>query len=52
MSQAEHLLVHTDLTMGQIARTIGCTISSRSAELFRKCPGLLPVEYRSLSRRA
>lgn len=52
MSQAEHLLVHTDLTMGQIARTIGCTTSSRFAELFRKSTGILPVEYRKLSRRA
>ena len=52
MSQAEHLLVHTDLTMGQIVRTIGCTTSSRFAELFRKSTGILPVEYRKLSRRA
>lgn len=52
MSQAEHLLVHTDLTMGQIARTIGYTTSSRFAELFRKSTGILPVEYRKLSRRA
>ena len=52
MSQAEHLLVHTDLTIGQIARTIGCTISSRFAELCRKSTGILPVEYRKLSRRA
>lgn len=52
MSQAEHLLVHTDLTIWQIARTIGCTTSSRFAELFRKSTGILPVEYRKLSRRA
>ena len=52
MSQAEHLLVHTDLTMGQIARTIGYTTSSRFAELFRKSTGILPVEYRKMARRA
>ena len=36
MSQAEHLLIDTDFTMGQIAQMIGCTTSSRFAELFKK----------------
>ena len=35
MSQAEHLLINTDLTMGQIAQMIGYTASSRFAELFK-----------------
>ena len=51
MSQAEHLLIDTDFTMGQIAQMIGCTTSSRFAELFKKSTGLLPVEYRKLARR-
>ena len=50
MSQAEHLLIDTDFTMGQIAQMIGCTTSSRFAELFKKSTGLLPVEYRKLAR--
>ena len=50
MSQAEHLLAGTDLGMGQIARMIGYTTSSRFAELFRKSTGILPSEYRKLSR--
>ena len=35
MSQAEHLLIDTDFTMGQIAQMIGYTTSSRFAELFK-----------------
>ena len=50
MSQAEHLLIDTDFTMGQIAQMIGYTTSSRFAELFKKSTGLLPVEYRHLAR--
>lgn len=50
MSQAEHLLIDTDFTMGQIAQMIGYTTSSRFAELFRKSTGILPVEYRKIAR--
>lgn len=39
MSQAEHLLINTDFTMGQIAQMIGYTTSSRFAELFKKKHG-------------
>ena len=48
MSQAEHLLIGTDFTMGQIAQMIGYTTSSRFAELFKKSTGLLPNEYRKI----
>ena len=51
MNQAEHLLIHTDFTMGQIAQMIGYTTSSRFAELFKKSTGLLPIEYRRLAKR-
>ncbi len=51
MSQAEHLLIDTDFTMGQIAQMIGYTTSSRFAELFKKSTGILPIEYRKLARR-
>ena len=50
MSQAEHLLINTDFTMGQIAKMIGYSTSSRFAELFKKNTGILPVEYRKISR--
>lgn len=51
MSQAEHLLIDTDFTMGQIAQMIGYTTSSRFAELFRKSTGILPIEYRKIARK-
>lgn len=51
MSQAEHLLIDTDFTMGQIAEMIGYSTSSRFAELFRKSTGLLPIEYRKMAQR-
>ena len=50
MGQAEHLLIDTDFTMGQIAQMIGYSTSSRFAELFKKSTGLLPIEYRRLAR--
>lgn len=49
MSQAEHLLINTDFTMGQIAQMIGYTTSSRFAELFKKSTGILPIEYRRIA---
>ena len=51
MSQAEHLLTKTDLTIGQIAQTVGYSTSSRFAELFRKNTGILPNEYRDIVRK-
>ena len=41
MSQAEYLLAYTDLSVGQIAQTIGYSTSSRFAELFRKSTGVI-----------
>ena len=51
MSQAEYLLASTDLSIGQIAQTVGYSTSSRFAELFRKSTGLLPGEFRKAGRR-
>ena len=51
MSQAEYLLAYTELTVGQVAQTIGYSTSSRFAELFRKSTGLLPLEYRKTAKR-
>jgi len=51
MGQAEHLLAKTDLTIGQVAQTVGYSTSSRFAELFRKSTGILPGEYRNLIQR-
>ncbi len=51
MSQAEHLLIDTDFTMGQIAQMIGYSTSSRFAGLFKKSTGILPIEYRKIARK-
>ena len=51
MSQAEYLLAYTELTVGQVAQTVGYSTSSRFAELFRKSTGLLPLEYRRMSQK-
>ena len=51
MSQAEYLLAYTELSIGQIAQTVGYSTSSRFAELFRKSTGLLPLEYRRMAQK-
>ncbi len=48
MSQAEFLLSNTDLSIAQIARTVGYSNPSRFAELFSRNVGILPGEYRRL----
>ncbi len=49
MGQAEHLLSSTDLTIGQIAQTVGYSSAGRFAELFHLSTGLLPGEYRKMT---
>ncbi|MBE5982737.1 MAG: helix-turn-helix domain-containing protein [Paenibacillaceae bacterium] len=46
ISHAEQLLSDTDLTIGQIARTVGYSNAGRFAQLFHKNTGLLPGEFR------
>ncbi len=50
MSQAEYLLASSELSIGQIAQTVGYSTSSRFATLFRKSTGLLPREYRKATQ--
>ena len=50
-AQAEYLQAYTELTVGQVAQTVGYSTSSRFAELFRKSTGLLPLEYRKNAQR-
>ena len=50
MSQAELLLRQPDLTIEQIARSVGYTCTSRFSELFRREVGMLPSEYRRALR--
>ena len=48
MNQAEFLLSHTDLSIAQIAKTVGYSNPSRFAELFSRNVGILPGKYRKL----
>lgn len=48
LSHAECLLMTSDLTIGQIAKSVGYSTSSRLSELFRQSTGLTPVEYRKI----
>ena len=50
MSQAEYLLASSELSIGQIAQTVGYSTSSRFATLFHKSTGLLPREYRKATQ--
>ena len=52
MSQAEHILINTDLTIGQVSKIVGYKSASRFSELFKKSTGLSPIEYRNLSKRS
>ena len=49
MAQAEHLLIDTDLTIGQISRSVGYKKTGNFSDAFRRNTGLLPHEYRKLS---
>ncbi|WP_330682293.1 helix-turn-helix domain-containing protein [Frisingicoccus sp.] len=44
------LLSETDLTIVQIANSVGYSTSSRLAALFRNSTGLTPAEYRDMVR--
>lgn len=48
ISQAEHLLGGTQLTIQQVAETVGYKSASRFSELFRKTTGILPNAYRKI----
>ncbi len=50
MSQAEYLLANTDLTIGQVAESVGYSKASRFSELFQKSTGLLPREFRKIAK--
>ena len=49
MERAEQLLVNTDLPVAQIAQIVGYQNPSRFAQLFRRCTGQSPSEFRAFS---
>ncbi len=50
ISQAEHLLIDTDFTMGQIAEMIGYSTLAGLRNYFARSSGLLPIEYRKMAQ--
>ena len=50
IGQAEHLLAYTELPVGEVAQAVGYTAAGHFADLFRKAKGVLPMEYRKLTR--
>ena len=46
IGQAEHLLLYTDFTVSQIAKTVGYQKPGSFSELFKKHTGVTPVKYR------
>lgn len=51
LDQAEHLLAYTDLPVSQVAQAVGYTAAGHFAELLRSAKGMLPMEYRKMTRR-
>ena len=51
ISEAEHLLKTTDLSLSLISSTTGFSSSSYFAQIFRKQKGMSPTEFRKLSRK-
>ena len=50
LSHAECLLAESELTIGQIAESVGYSTSSRLASLLRESTGLTPAEYRKMAQ--
>lgn len=51
LSHAEMLLVSTDFTMIQIAKSVGYSNAGRFAHDFKQSTGLLPAEYRKIAQK-
>lgn len=51
ISEAEHLLKTTDLSLSLISNTTGFSSSSYFAQIFKKQKGMSPTEFRKQSRR-
>lgn len=50
INQAEYMLIETNLTVGQIAQTVGYKSASRFSELFYLNTGFLPIEFRKMEQ--
>lgn len=48
MSEAEHLLRNTNLTISEVSQTVGYSSCSRFSKLFKNNTGMLPKEYKKI----
>ncbi|MDO5718916.1 MAG: AraC family transcriptional regulator [Tissierellia bacterium] len=51
VSIAEHLILSTDLSIGNIAKSVGYNSHSRFSKLFKKYKGMHPNEFRQLVKK-
>lgn len=51
LDQAEHLLAYTELPVAEVAQAVGYAAAGHFADLFRRAKGMLPMEYRRMTRR-
>ncbi|SFB07668.1 AraC-type DNA-binding protein [Acetitomaculum ruminis DSM 5522] len=51
LDHAEHLLLYTELPVGEIAKAVGYQAAGHFAALFAKHTGVLPLEYRKSARK-
>lgn len=50
IGQAQHLLIGTDLNIGEIAKAVGYERADSFTKQFQKTTGLLPREYRGMTK--
>lgn len=51
LKQAKHLLTHSDLSIQQIAASVGYENQSKFSAFFRKNTGISPLEFKRLNKR-
>ncbi len=50
IGQGQHLLIGTDLSIGEIAKAVGYKRANSFTKQFKKATGLLPREYRGMTK--
>ncbi|MDO5715539.1 MAG: AraC family transcriptional regulator [Tissierellia bacterium] len=51
MSMAEHLILSTDLSIGNVAKSVGYNSHSRFSKLFKRYKGFYPNEFKKISHK-
>ncbi|MDO5714419.1 MAG: AraC family transcriptional regulator [Tissierellia bacterium] len=50
ISMAEHLMLSTDLTIGNVAMSVGYRSHSRFSKLFKRYKGFYPIEFKKMMK--